>query len=666
MSTPQETKKLVTPKSLITKPAKNSHFFGFPKEIELLCEMYKALSKSGAEQNMIKIVSRELNALDIPFNTDKHGQIYRLIPGTPLICAHMDQVGTEQLGILYVGNGMICGDANLGADDKNGCWMMLQLLKRYKEKISFLFTTNEERGGHIQSLLDKKEKEIEKMLYCLVFDRRNNTDIIGHENDYCRKDFTEVLEALSEEHDLGFKGVKGLSGDANKLRKYIATVNLSCGYHEPHQDTEWTDVEALLNALQFSNSIIRNIDKKFKKFVPKPYQAQSLPHTTQTYGYRGAAVKGAPSYSTQASIPLASRDKYAYCQAREGWVHKDAAVNKKSCKTCVLKAQKSGPEATDWTKARCKRCLDTTGNNIGHSAWVAKADAKRSCTMCKDQRVGKYEQPCITCLKTDHKYFWVIYNAKEYPKNRPTALELRNRSCAKCTNGKTPMLQEPCYTCRGNLKAICSGFTPKPNALLEAPADKMTPLNDDTPKEDATVGKFETIVKDCLTCRESEVHSSKNARSREECQVCADGEYQKGIFEKWKIAGPKFFVSSDGCLRKNNCSTCEHQMEMDTGATKTGPCIKCTMNWRETKGTKTVEWVPNKELLVHTRLTTIEMDDDDDGFPDSGVVEDLVCPVCRSTDLLSDHSGDTIWCNACYGAYSPGELETAGTREHDA
>ncbi len=121
--------------------------------MKLLKQMYWIHSLSFKEQQLSKFVENQLIKIGVNnYTIDKDHQIYRLISDTPLINAHMDQVSHPKLKKLEVTDGIISGDSNLGADDKNGIWILLNILKleEFKNKISFIFSTGEESDGNIQ------------------------------------------------------------------------------------------------------------------------------------------------------------------------------------------------------------------------------------------------------------------------------------------------------------------------------------------------------------------------------------------------------------------------------------------------------------------------------------------------------------------------------------
>jgi len=238
--------------------------------MELLRQLYFISSPSRKEKQMSKFIRGYLKKRKIKFNV-LGNQIYRLIPNTPLITAHMDQVGNKQLTFLVMDEGIIGGDANLGADDKNGVWLILKLLKTFNNKVSFIFSDQEEAGGNIREVLnyEKNKKTVKTLKYGLVLDRRDGDDIIGTFNDYCVKELEEDIEELSDENKLGYTREMGLWSDADEISKHMSCINLSVGFHAAHTEWEYTNIRELKNALGFSTLILKNINKKYNKPIPK-------------------------------------------------------------------------------------------------------------------------------------------------------------------------------------------------------------------------------------------------------------------------------------------------------------------------------------------------------------------------------------------------------------
>lgn len=198
---------------------------------------------------------RESLKLTIPeLKEDAHGNLYLINPGTPLFCSHMDNVGSKEaqlhLDKIDMNDlGIIQGTHNMGADDKVGIYICLQMYKKFGNRISLLFTIQEEVGGLGAEAFDKKL--LETNTYCVIPDRFGTSDVISSGNDYCTQEFENAV--MKELGKYGFAPAQGVWCDADVLNEYINCINISCGYYKHHSDQErisWKAVENTINALE--------------------------------------------------------------------------------------------------------------------------------------------------------------------------------------------------------------------------------------------------------------------------------------------------------------------------------------------------------------------------------------------------------------------------------
>ena len=236
--------------------------------MELLKQLYKIHSPSGNERVMKKFIRKYVrkHIPDVKIKTDRKGNLY-LIKGVaetyPCIVAHLDQVQREHSKdfIPVETKELIFGyspghrrQEGLGADDKNGIWIALKCLKKYKTLKVALFV-EEETGcqGSNQADMDF----FKDCRFVIQPDRRGYKDLITTIGwtDLCSADF---LKATGYE-DFGYQETDGMMTDILTLKENgleVSCINLSCGYYEPHTDNEFTVKKDLLNCLALVEHII--------------------------------------------------------------------------------------------------------------------------------------------------------------------------------------------------------------------------------------------------------------------------------------------------------------------------------------------------------------------------------------------------------------------------
>ncbi len=226
------------------------------KNLHVLEQMYYINSYSEHEHGLSGFVRYHLNTMGIDYQTDQYHQIYSIHNrNQPLFVAHLDQTGSEVLSKLTYKDGILSGDTNLGADDKNGVWISLELL-RDNPDINFIFSTQEEIGGQISSILEQNSRAIKSLPFGIVLDRKNGGDIIGVNNGYCSEEFEDEIHKHLKPY--GFNPCMGIYSDADALSNYLNCVNISIGYYNGHQDDEYTDVSELVKTLQACKYLLKS------------------------------------------------------------------------------------------------------------------------------------------------------------------------------------------------------------------------------------------------------------------------------------------------------------------------------------------------------------------------------------------------------------------------
>lgn len=252
--------------------------------MELLKQLYAIHAPSGRERNIRKFIKRyisdNIQNTDVCF--DKLGNIY-ITKGTsetyPCIVAHLDQVqkmhskdfrAVETQDIIFGYSSSNRRQEGLGADDKNGIWIALKSLIK-NEILKVALFVGEEVGCVGSSAADLSF--FNDCRFVIEPDRRGYNDLITEISwiSLCSEKF--LSDSLFEQ--FGYKRTEGLMTDIEILRERglaISCVNLSCGYYEPHSDTEFTVKKDLLNCLDFVQHIIEQCTEVYThEFQEIPY-----------------------------------------------------------------------------------------------------------------------------------------------------------------------------------------------------------------------------------------------------------------------------------------------------------------------------------------------------------------------------------------------------------
>lgn len=265
------------------------------KDLELLKSLYEIHSPSGREKKMRKFVKRmatERGGIVVQDN----GNLY-VTKGEadtyPCICAHLDQVQDDhskdfmvykQDDVIFAFSAKSKAQQGLGADDKNGIWIALELLAEL-DVLKCAFFVGEEVGCVGSS---KANMEFFKdVRYCIQPDRKNGHDLITDiSGKICSDDF---LAAIGYEA-YGYEPTYGLLTDVKTLCSKgvgVSCINISCGYYNPHTDEECTSWSELCNALDFAHHICTTLTDVY----PHEYVSDYGGYKNYGLGYGGSYSK---------------------------------------------------------------------------------------------------------------------------------------------------------------------------------------------------------------------------------------------------------------------------------------------------------------------------------------------------------------------------------------
>lgn len=246
--------------------------------LKLLKQLYKINSKSGNETQIIDFIVTFIKSHypNVEVEVDSIGNIY-LTKGKsdtyPVIVAHTDQVGTYKDNItIFRSEGIIIGigedgkQVNLGADDKNGIWIALELL-RTEPVLKVAFFPGEEIGcvGSKACNMDF----FNNARFVIQCDRRNGSDFIHTAGGTNLCDLSFPSNELKTKY--GYHNTTGLMTDVQTLKKRglsVACCNISCGYYNPHTTSEYTDVGELINCLHFVREIVQTVGYTPHEYKP--------------------------------------------------------------------------------------------------------------------------------------------------------------------------------------------------------------------------------------------------------------------------------------------------------------------------------------------------------------------------------------------------------------
>lgn len=226
-----------------------------------LLTLYKFYSVHGTDDEknicdwLVERIKKIINAQDI----NRFGNtIWRFKEGNKiLLSAHLDQVATNGPAVHFfkTEEGVIKAynkdwqRTSLGADDKNGVWLILKMLE-INPDIDFIISEGEECGCIGITAIKEHIKE-STAEFAIVLDRKGNTDILkgGGGDVYCESLAYNLKNFLNKEAGNAYIVTTGSISDTRVICKYIESVNLCVNYEDAHSKTETTNWDALQTTL---------------------------------------------------------------------------------------------------------------------------------------------------------------------------------------------------------------------------------------------------------------------------------------------------------------------------------------------------------------------------------------------------------------------------------
>lgn len=238
--------------------------------MKLLQQLYKISSKSGVEDRIKSFILDYLSDVDLVVQTDDIGNLYitkGLAESYPCVAAHLDEIHSPcQREVVVDGDVIYTVDrlwnrVGCGADDKNGLWIIMNLLQS-EPVLKVVLFVQEERDGELAGCRGARVSDLSffnDVEFVVECDRKGASDVVNigkGETSLCESDF--IPEHLLQQY--GYEMVKGGKTDVVELKMRglaIPVCNISCGYYNAHKTSEYTKFSELQNCLNFVKEIIR-------------------------------------------------------------------------------------------------------------------------------------------------------------------------------------------------------------------------------------------------------------------------------------------------------------------------------------------------------------------------------------------------------------------------
>ena len=241
--------------------------------MKLLQQLYKISSKSGMEDQMRSFILDHLRDVDLDIKTDDIGNVFITkghATSYPCVAAHLDEIHSPcQRETVIDGDIIYTVDrlwnrVGCGADDKNGLWVIMNLLY-FEPVLKAALFVQEERDGELAGCRGARACDLsffDDVRYVIECDRKGSSDVVSigkGDTLLCDPDF--IPQSILQKY--GYEMVKGGKTDVVELKMRglnIPVCNVSCGYYEAHKNSEYTKFSELQNCLLFVQEIIQNIN----------------------------------------------------------------------------------------------------------------------------------------------------------------------------------------------------------------------------------------------------------------------------------------------------------------------------------------------------------------------------------------------------------------------
>lgn len=240
--------------------------------MKLLQQLYKITSKSGMEDRIKAFVLDYLKDVDLSATTDNIGNIFitkGVSESYPCIAAHLDEIHPPcEREVVVDGDIVYTVDklwnrVGCGADDKNGLWIIMNILKTEPVLKVALFVQEERDGDQAgcRGAIACDLSFFDDVRYVIECDRKGSSDVVSigkGETLLCDPDF--IPQSILQKY--GYEMVTGGKTDVVELKMRgldIPVCNISCGYYNAHKNSEYTKFSELQNSLSFVRDILQSI-----------------------------------------------------------------------------------------------------------------------------------------------------------------------------------------------------------------------------------------------------------------------------------------------------------------------------------------------------------------------------------------------------------------------
>ena len=237
--------------------------------MELLKGLYGINSKSGHEAQIKEFFIAQIAGLDLVVEEDSFGNVFitKGVAGSyPCVTAHLDEVHAPVEKSIVVDGDMIYAvdsqgeRVGIGADDKNGLWIINHLLHA-KPVLKVALFVQEERDGEMAGCRGSRDCSLDffnDVRYVLAVDRKGDSDVVTvGKGDIRLCDDDMFPAALLQKY--GYECVPGGRTDVVALKErglQAPCCNIGCGYYNAHKTDEYTVFSHVEKALAFVSELI--------------------------------------------------------------------------------------------------------------------------------------------------------------------------------------------------------------------------------------------------------------------------------------------------------------------------------------------------------------------------------------------------------------------------